>query len=70
MMGICLFLNSYFKTLAAHYIDAAQLYPLCQGLSLIFSSLMATFLLKEKLDFRGTVGIAVAFGALLVINLL
>ena len=70
VMGICLFLNSYFKTLAAHYIDAAQLYPLCQGLSLIFSSLMATFLLKEKLDFRGAVGIAVAFGALLVINLL
>ena len=70
IMGICLFFNSYFKTLAAHYIDAAQLYPLCQGLSLIFSSLMATFLLKEKLDFKGAFGIVIAFGALLIINLL
>ncbi|MEE1006001.1 MAG: EamA family transporter [Acutalibacteraceae bacterium] len=70
IMGICLFFNSYFKTLAAHYIDAARLYPLCQGLSLIFSSLMATFLLKEKLDFKGAVGIVIAFGALLIINLL
>lgn len=70
IMGICLFFNSYFKTLAAHNIDAARLYPLCQGLSLIFSSLMATFLLKEKLDFKGAIGIVIAFGALLIINLL
>ncbi len=69
VMGICLFLNSYFKTLAAKYIPAAQLYPLFQGLALIFSSLMAVFLLKEKLNYKGVLGIAIGFVALVVINI-
>ena len=70
IMGICLFLNSYFKTLAAKYIPAAQLYPLFQGLALISSSLMAVLLLKEKLNFRGVLGILIAFAGLIVINML
>ena len=70
IMGICLFLNSYFKTLAAKYIPAAQLYPLFQGLALISSSLMAVLLLKEKLNFRGILGILIAFTGLIVINIL
>lgn len=70
IMGICLFMNSYFKTLAAKYIDAAQLYPMLQGLALIFSSFMAVFLLKEKLDFKGVLGVFIAFLALIVINVL
>ncbi len=69
IMGICLFLNSYFKTLAAKYIPAAQLYPLFQGLALIFSSLMAVFLLKEKLNYKGVLGIVIGFVSLIVINM-
>lgn len=34
IMAACLFLNSYFKTLAAHHLDSVQLYPLSQSIAL------------------------------------
>jgi drug/metabolite transporter (DMT)-like permease len=70
IMAVCLFLNSYFKTLAATGLDSAILYPVNQGAALILSLLMAAIFFKEKITVRCVVGISMAFVALLIINLL
>ena len=70
VMAIFLFVNSYFKTLAAKHLNAVLLYPLNQACGLILSSLMATFLFKEKMTIKGIVGILTAFAGLLIINLI
>lgn len=69
VMSVCLFANSFFKTLAANYLTAAKLYPLNQGMSLVISSVMATALFKEKLTVKCIIGMILAFSALLLINL-
>lgn len=70
IMSLCLFLNSYFKTLAAGLLPSAVLYPLTQGASLILSSFMSAVLFKEKLTTKCITGIALSFAGLLIINLL
>lgn len=70
VMAICLFLNSYFKTMAGKYLNAAQIYPLSQGGSVILSMLMARIFFREKINARCIVGVAVSFVALLLINVL
>lgn len=70
IMALCLFANSYFKTLAAKYLSAVLLYPLNQGFALILSALMASTLFKEKLTTKAVIGILTAFTGLLIINLL
>ena len=70
IMALCLFLNTYFKTLAAELLSAITLYPMSQGLSLIFSSLMAVFLFRERMTLRAVFGLILAFAALICINLL
>ena len=68
MMAICLFMNSYFKTLAAAHITATQLYPLNQGVSVILSLSMSAIFFKEKINGKCILGICLAFIALLLIN--
>lgn len=68
MMAICLFMNSYFKTLAATHITATQLYPLNQGVSVILSLSMSAIFFKEKINGKCILGICLAFIALLLIN--
>lgn len=70
IMAVCLFANSFFKTLAAQYIDAVQLYPLNQGCSVILSLLMSSLIFKERINAKCIVGICLSFVALLMINLL
>ncbi len=70
IMALCLFANSFFKTLAAEYLPAAQMYPLSQGAALILSSIMSAVLFKEKLTAKCIAGLILAFAALLIINLL
>lgn len=70
VMSVCLFANSYFKTLAAEYLDSARLYPLNQGSALILSSVMSAIFFKEKMTLKGIIGIALSFVGLLVINVL
>lgn len=70
LMALFLFVNSYFKTLAAKYLSAVLLYPLNQGCALILSAIMATVLFKEKLTIKAVIGIITAFISLLIINLL
>lgn len=70
VMAICLFANSYFKTLAAGHLNAVLLYPLNQGCALILSAIMSAVFFKEKLTVKAVVGILTAFIGLLIINLL
>ena len=70
IMAICLFANSYFKTLAATKLDSAQLYPLNQGAALIMSMGMSALFFKEKVTPKAILGIALAFVGLLVMNVL
>ena len=67
-MAVCLFLNSYFKTLSAQYLTAVQIYPLNQGGSVILSMAMSSLLFREKINTRCIVGVAVSFAALILIN--
>lgn len=70
IMAVCLFVNSYFKTLAASLIHSAKLYPLSQSSSLILSTFMSAIFFKEKITLRCVFGITVAFAALIIINVL
>ena len=70
IMAICLFANSYFKTLAATKLDSAQLYPLNQGAALILSMGMSALFFREKVTPKAILGIALAFAGLLVMNVL
>ena len=69
IMALCLFLNSYFKTAAAQYLTATQIYPIMQGGSLVCAMLMAHFFFGEKINIRAIIGIALCLVALLIINL-
>ena len=68
VMSVCLYLNSYFKTKAALYLDSVTLYPLNQGSALILSTIMSATLFREKLTIKCVVGLIVAFVGLLFIN--
>ena len=69
IMASMLTAHSYLITLAASNLDSMQLYPLDRGMSLVVTTLMATFVFKEKFKIRALVGIALAFAALMIINL-
>ncbi len=69
VMSVCLFINSYFNTMAAAYLPSAQLYPLSKGVALILSSIMAAVFFKERLTLKCIFGMILAFAALLLINL-
>ena len=70
VMAICLFANSFFKTLAANHLDSILLYPLNQGAALILSSAMSALLFKEKLTAKCIIGLVIAFVSLIIINVL
>lgn len=70
IMAICLFMCSFFKTLAAQYLDSALLYPLNQGSALILSTLMSAILFREKITAKAVLGIIIAFSGLIFINVL
>ena len=58
VMAICLFANSFFKTLAANHLDSVLLYPLNQGAALILSSAMSALLFKEKLTAKCIIAVS------------
>ena len=70
IMAICLFANSYFKTLASGHLSAVLLYPLYQGCDLAFSVVMSAVLFKEKITVKAVLGILTAFIGLMIINLI
>lgn len=70
VMAACLFLYSYFKTLAASLVPAAILYPCTQGIALVLSTLMSAVFFKERLTPKCIIGVMVTFIGLIVINVL
>ena len=70
IMAVCLFGNSFFKTLAATKLDAVALYPLHQGGSMMLGTAMSAFFFKEKVTPKSITGTAITFFGLLIINLL
>lgn len=68
IMSACLFGYSYFKTRAAVYLDAVQLYPLSQGGAMILSTVMSAALLHEKITVKSLLGTALAFIGLIGVN--
>jgi drug/metabolite transporter (DMT)-like permease len=70
IMSMCLFMHSFFSTMAAGYLSSSQLYPLMQGGALVLSMLMCAIFFGEKITLRCLLGIGVTFAALLCINVL
>ena len=70
VMALCLFANSFFKTLAAEKLSAVLLYPLNNGCALILSAVMSSVMFRERLTAKAIIGLATAFAGLLIINLL
>ena len=70
IMAVFLFCNSYFKTLAAGYLSAAQIYPFAQGVAIILSLLMSAIFFKEKIKPLCIVGLIVLFVGLLLLNVI
>ena len=68
VMAVCLFANSFFKTLAAAKLPSAVLYPLMQGLKMILSLAMSSVFFKEKVTTKCIFGIVLAFAALILMN--
>ncbi len=68
IMSMCLFLNSYFKVLANHYLTTVQVYPIYQAGGLIFSAAMSAIFFKEKITARCVVGLVLAFVSILLLK--
>lgn len=64
-----LYLNSLSKTLATNYVPSTQLYPTLQALNLIASAILAAIIFKEKITAKSALGITIALGAVLLMNL-
>ena len=69
IMAVCLFLNSYFKTRSAQYLDAVLLYPLYQSCATVLALLMSVLLFREKMTAKGIFGIVLSIVAVCFINL-
>ena len=68
IMSVCLFVNSYFKTLANQYLSAAQVYPIYQAGGLILSAVMSAVFFKEKITVRCVIGMILAFVSILLLK--
>ena len=68
IMSVCLFINSYFKTMANDYLSVAQVYPISQAGGLILSALMSALFFKEKITLRCIVGMILAFVAVILLK--
>lgn len=70
IMSLFLFMNSYFLTMAAKYLDSVLLYPLNTGTALVLSAIMSSVCFGEKITKKCVSGILITFFALLLINVL
>lgn len=69
VMAVCLFSCSYFKTMAAKFVPSAVLYPLISGSSIVLSAIMSAIFFKEKITPKCIIGIMIALGAIIIMNL-
>ena len=70
VMALTLFAVNYCKTAAAGVLDAMQIYPIFQGGILVINLLVAAIFFGEKLTKQSIAGMAMCFGAMLLINVL
>ncbi|MBQ7901188.1 MAG: EamA family transporter, partial [Clostridia bacterium] len=68
-IAVCLYINSFSKTLAAGYLTSAQIYPVLQGSNLICSALLARILFNEKITAKSVAGMVCAFAGLMIMNI-
>lgn len=69
LISVFLYLNLFFKMLAACILPAARIYPLIQGLGIINSAVIGAVFFKEPITRRSLCGLAVSSAALFLINL-
>lgn len=67
VMAVCLFLTSYFLTLATKTVASVILFPLNSLLSLATATLMAVFFFGEKITWTSAVGLVFTFAALFLV---
>jgi drug/metabolite transporter (DMT)-like permease len=70
LMAAFLFLNVFFKTLAAKDLNMATISPLSQGSALVLVTVMSAVFFGERIKPRCIVGVVLAISALLIMNLL
>ncbi len=68
LISVFLYLNLFFKMLAAGILPAARIYPLIQGLGIINSSILGALFFGEPITKRSLLGLSVAACALFLIN--
>ncbi len=68
IVAVSTYLNAYFLTLAANYLLSATLYPLRQGLTLIFSFIMSITLFKQRATFVAVLGVLLCCASLVLMN--
>ena len=69
IMSICLFSNSYFKTMAAKFLNSAVLYPVSNSAAIVLSAIMASVFFGEKMTKKSVLGIILTFMAIIIMSL-
>lgn len=69
IMAAMLYMNTFFKTLCANFLTSVQIYPVYQGMILVFSTIMGSVFFKEKLTLKNCIGILFVVMALFAIYL-
>ena len=69
IMAACLFVYSFFRTIAAKYITSAILYPISSGVAIVLSAIMASVFFGEKITKKCIIGVIITLIALIVMNL-
>lgn len=67
VMAVCLFLASYFLTLATKSVASVVLFPMNSLLCLATATLMAVFFFGEKITWSSAVGLAFTFASLFLV---
>lgn len=70
MMAACMFVNTFFSTLAAGLLPAAQTFPVLQGLVTVGDITMSALAYRERPTLTCLIGVFMNLSALMIINLL
>lgn len=70
IMAICLYLTSFFKTIASKYLLAAHIYPLYFGAMLILNGIMGAVFFGEKITKKSVIAVIISIVGIITINLI
>ena len=68
VMAISLYLTTFFKTIAANYLPAAQLYPIYQGAMLILNGAMGAVFFGEKATSKSIIAVIISILGIVALN--